>query len=216
MKLNLVNMISLIVALSFMTSAYADKAEPLIPSEVINQYSAAAKGDSDANEKAHEELTKLHKRYPNSALINAVLGSAEAMRARDSFIPWRQLKYLEKGMALIDKGINLLQPNDHVRKFEGIPVSLWVRNTAGCTFIEVPEMFNRLEIGYEILKKTIISKEVARLPFSQKASTYLCAGIAAEKMGEKQVAREYLEAITRELPPEDSTVKEARSILRKL
>ena len=216
MKLNQVGLIISIVALSFAAPAQASKSSTEIPSEVISHYSAATQGDSDANEKAYKELTKLHKKHPDSALINTVLGSTEAMRARDSFIPWRQLKYLEKGMALIDKGINLLQPKDHQKKFEGVPVSLWVRNTAGCTFIEVPEMFNRLEMGYKILKKTLSSKEVVSLPFSQKASTYLCAGIAAKKMGEKQAAKLYLEKITKELSPQDSTAKDARALLKEL
>ncbi|MCO7224332.1 hypothetical protein [Pleionea sp. CnH1-48] len=190
--------------------------KPLIPSSVMLQYTAAAKGDSDANEEAYEALIKLHKKHPGSALANTVLGSSEAMRARDSFIPWRQLKYLEKGMSLMDKGVQLLQPKDHLELFEGIPVSLWVRNTAGCTFIELPEQFNRLEMGYQLLQKTLDSKEVAGLPFASKASTYLCAGIAAEKMGEKQAARQFLELIASELPSEDEHAREARSLLQKL
>jgi len=171
-----------------------------ISAQLLSQYEAAAAGDSDATEQAFAALNALAASQPDNPLLLAVLGSTGTMMARDSFIPWRALKYLETGMAQIDKGISLLGPSDSSTIFQGVPVTLWVRNTAGCTYIEVPKMFNRLESGYRILQDAINSAEAQQLPFEKLASTYLCAGQAAQKLGEQTQARSYLQAVLNRLP----------------
>lgn len=171
-----------------------------ISAQLLRQYEAAAAGDSQATEQAFAALNALAQSQPDNPLLLAVLGSTGTMMARDSFIPWRALKYLETGMAQIDKGISLLGPTDSSNTFQGVPVTLWVRNTAGCTYVEVPKMFNRLESGYRILQDAINSAEAQQLPFDKLASTYLCAGQAAQKLGESAQARSYLQAVLERLP----------------
>lgn len=202
-----------LTSLGFGVFANAENIANEIPNDVISHYEAAAGGDSKATEKAFEALTRLRQNNPDSALVITVLGSTETMMARDSFIPWRQLKYLEKGMAQIDKGISMLQPQDAVNTFQGVPITLWVRNTAGCTYVEVPKMFNRLEIGYKLLKDALTSKEVIALPFEKQASTYLCAGKAAKELKDVEGARKYLTPIIEQLPGTDEA-KQASELLK--
>lgn len=195
------------------TSSAAKNVGGEIPAEILAHYEAAASGNSDATEKAFEGLTKLRERNPDSALVITVLGSTETMMARDSFIPWRQLKYLEKGMAQIDKGISMLQPQDAVNTFQGVPITLWVKNTAGCTYVEVPKMFNRLEAGYKLLTDALQSEEVATLPFEKLASTYMCAGSAAKKLDDMDSARKYLQTIVEKMPGTEEA-KQASELLK--
>lgn len=186
------------------TGAYSQpehqNAAASISPQLLGQYEAAASGDSKATEQAFAALTELAAQQPDNPLLLAVLGSTGTMMARDSFIPWRALKYLETGMAQIDKGISLLGPAEVSNTFQGVPVTLWVRNTAGCTYVEVPKMFNRLESGYRILQDAINSSEAQQLPFDKLASTYLCAGQAAQQLGDKQQARSYLQAVLDKMP----------------
>lgn len=196
-------------------AAEAGRESTEIPADILAHYTAAADGDSKATEKAYEALTQLRETKPDSALVTTVLGSTEAMMARDSFIPWRQLKYVEKGMARIDKGISMLEPDDAATTFQGIPITLWVKNTAGCTYVEVPRMFNRLEMGYEILKEALQSEEAASLPFEKLASTYMCAGIAATRLDNPEGARQYLQPIIDKMPGSEEA-KQAGKLLKKI
>jgi len=197
------------------TAVWATTNNTNIPSEIIKHYNEGAEGDSNANEKAFEALSELRKKHPDDALIMTILGSSEAIKARDSFIPWRQLRYIESGMAHIDKGVSMIKPSDSRKTFEDVPISLWIKNTAGCTFVEVPKMFNRYEMGYALLEEALTSAEVSSLPFDKKASTYLCAGLGAKLMDDKKKAREYFQLIISKAPNSEEA-KRAKKLLKKV
>lgn len=171
-----------------------------IPAQLLQEYDTAVAGDSDATERVFAAFQQLYQQKPASPLVLAALGSTGTMMARDSFLPWRQLKYLETGMGQIDKSLSLLSPADSQRYVQGLPVTVWVKNTAGCTFVAVPEMFNRLDSGYRLLQDVLSSPEVQQLPFEKLAAAYLCAGSAAQKLKDPVSARKYLQPLSERLP----------------
>jgi hypothetical protein len=182
------------------TSGAAAALETVISATMKSQYESAVDGDSSATKQLFESLRKLHKATPDNALLNMLLGSVETMMARDAWMPWRKLNYAETGMSRMDKAIALLQPEDDLATFAQIPVPLWVKTTAGCTFIEMPDMFNRFDSGYQLLTEMINSDSVKSLPLSLTAATYVCAGKAAKRAGQTQIAEQYLALVISGVP----------------
>ncbi|WP_024914080.1 hypothetical protein [Chania multitudinisentens] len=172
----------------------------VVSTTMKSQYESAVEGDATATKQLFESLSKLYQTTPDSALLNMLLGSVETMMARDTWLPWRKLKYAEAGMSRMDKAIALLQPEDEISTFADTPVSLWVKTTAGCTFIEMPEMFNRFDSGYQLLTEMLDSDIVKSLPISVTAATYVCAGKAAKQAGQTQAAKQYLALVMSGVP----------------
>ncbi|PSW05231.1 tetratricopeptide repeat protein [Photobacterium lipolyticum] len=202
-----------LVANTLMVKAAA--AAPQIPAEVMASYAQAIQGDTSSTEKTFDLLTALQKEHPRSALINTVLGSTETMMGRDAWTPWNKMEYVDKGLSRMDKAVKLLQADDHKETFEGTPVSLWVKTTVGCTFIEMPEMFHRLDAGYQLLENMIKSEEVKPLPFAMKAYAYFCAGKAASLAGEPEAAQRYLNTLLANVPGSPQAI-EAKALLAEI
>ncbi|MGF1758633.1 hypothetical protein L4D76_11930 [Photobacterium sagamiensis] len=210
--------ISPLIAASLVASTLMVKtaaAAPQIPAEVMEYYAQATQGDTSSTEKTFDLLTALQKEHPRSALINTVLGSTETMMGRDAWMPWNKMEYVEKGLSRMDKAVKLLQADDYTETFESTPVSLWVKTTVGCTFIEMPEMFHRLDAGYQLLENTINSEEVKPLPFAMKVNAYFCAGKAASLAGEPEASQRYLNTMLANVPGSPQAV-EAKALLAEI
>lgn len=162
-----------------------------IPSTVMKTYQAGLKGDEDANANAINSLQALLEKDKSDSLVMALLGSSETTQAIYLKQPWQKMKSAEKGMAKLERALKLARGQEATNP----RVSLQVNTTAGCTFVKVPKMFNRLEQGYEILRGIIASKSFNYMPDSAKVNTYLCAVHGAKGLENNEDMLTYIEKI---------------------
>lgn len=207
-------LLSAVIAIASVSINVAAQASE-IPEAVLEHFQFASQGNKDATKSAYESLLALNENKPGSPLINTVLGSTETMMGRDAWMPWNKMKYVERGLARMDKAIQLLSPEDLAHTFQGLPLPIWVQTTVGCTFVEMPQMFNRLNAGYDLLQDTMNHELMEHLPFEAKSAAYLCSGIAAEKAGKKEEAMKYLNTIITNVP-DSAEATQAQEIIQKL
>ena len=73
---------------------------------------------------------------------------------RDAFLPWNKMKFVEKGLATIDKSLHLLSdfetPIHEQERIQGLPESYLTRAMAAVTYSSLPDMFNHFERGYDL------------------------------------------------------------------
>jgi len=109
------------------------------------------------------------------------LGSTWLIKARDAWMPWTKLRNVEQGLALIDKSLSLLAPEHDRTLVNGLPVSAWVRATAGITLIGLPDMFKRFDQGRNLLRDLTGRAAAARGGRAAKTHIYYYAGQAARR-----------------------------------
>jgi len=170
-----------------LNSAYAVE----IPRQVAKDYQAGLQGNAGANARAIEQLNALIEQNPADPLVAAMLGSSETARARYVDQPWKKIRFSEKGLARLDKALQLLL-EEHAEAAPG-QLSVWDRVTtaAACTFVALPPMFQRFDQGYEMLQRLIASDSFTGAAGYQKIPVYHCAARAASGAGDEAKARTY-------------------------
>ncbi|MCG7495644.1 hypothetical protein MHO82_02080 [Vibrio sp. Of7-15] len=214
MKFHSASLLSVTLSV-FLLGAAPTVSASVIPQATMVEFENASLGDQSATKSAYEKLLKLDEKNPGNPLIKTVLGSTETMLGRDAWMPWNKMKHVERGLARMDKAIELLGPEHMQETFFGLPLPIWVQTTVGCTFVEMPQIFNRLNAGSEILEETLELELMQYLPFEGKSSTYLCAAIAAEKAGKTEEALKYAGAII-ENAPESQEASRAKEMVTRL
>ncbi len=87
--------------------------------------------------KAVEFLSKAHEINKNDKETMCYLGSATTMMAKTTWNPFKKTSYVDKGIALMDKAVEL------------DPDNVSVRMTRAMNSIRLPSMFNRRDIAVE-------------------------------------------------------------------
>ncbi|MFO1268343.1 MAG: hypothetical protein U1F67_17155 [Rubrivivax sp.] len=98
----------------------------------------ALNGDSGAVEAAAARWRALSEAEPGDPVLRAYAGSATAMLARTTMLPWRKMSHAEDGLALLDKALAQLTPAHDAPAYQGVPASLATRFTAASTFLACP------------------------------------------------------------------------------
>ena len=172
-------------------------------------------GDKDSNSAVIEKFEQLVNESPDQPLYLAYLGSAYTLKARDAFAPWTRLKYVEKGLAMIDKALIMLEPKHDEMRIRGSIVSMETRLVAISTFLKVPGFLHRLQPARDLIKETLASPAFAKAPPMVRGRIYLNAADAAKKAGNAAEAIALLKQAEALLP--DSRFKqEAHSRLLNL
>ncbi len=140
------------------------------------------RGDKDASKKAYEGFSKLVKEHPDNPLYLAYMGSNETIFARDDWLPWRQIKNLDKGLDHLDKALAMLGP-EHDDQYERLSViSIETRLVALTTFINVPGFANRFQDAKDLFAETIEQTVFPKAPPEVRQRVYLQgADIAAKE-----------------------------------
>lgn len=188
-KLTLLFLLTGAISLSFSSVALE------IPQQLITQHNAGLNGDASANQHAIEALQILVKKDAFDAMLYSLLGSSETAHARYVDQPWQKMKFAEKGLAHLDKSLYLLKRPDTAAK-----ITFQVTTTAACTFIKVPNMFNRFEQGYGLIQGLINAPSFAYAPTRAKVSAYLCAIEAATKAKNTTQALAFIEQANKIAP----------------
>jgi hypothetical protein len=158
----------------------------------MSEFNRALGGDEAAIEAAAERLSKLSAAEPADPVLRAYAGSATALRARTTLLPWKKMSRAEDGLALLDKALAQLTPAHDAPLYRGVPASLEARFTAAGTFLALPAMFNRRERGLKLLQEVATSPLLDGAPLPFKGAVWLRAGQEALKADDKAAARDWL------------------------
>ncbi len=127
-------------------------------------FSQARAGDDGRVEAAAAQLLAVSRSEPGHPLWLAYAGSATAMQARTTWLPWKKMAHAEDGLALLDKALALLGVAHETALHNGVPVVLETKLTAASTFLALPSMFNRGERGRRLLDEVLKHPAYAGTP----------------------------------------------------
>ncbi len=161
--------------------------------EALSMYNQAAQGDEEMVEAAHDALKSILDKEGATPLTLVYLGSTETLQGRDAFLPWNKMKYVEKGLATIDKSLTLLnsveQPVAEQARVQGLPEAYLTRAMAATTYTSLPDMFNHFDRGYDLYLDLLSEDEFAHQNFAATAWIYryaITASIRAQDFAQAQ------------------------------
>jgi hypothetical protein len=183
---------SLLLATS---AAPALAADPAAFDAAFAAFQRANAGDEGAIDAAVDKFDALSTAEPGEPVLLAYSGSATAMRARTTLLPWKKMSYAEDGLARIDKALALLTPAHDAPLHRGIPASVEVRFVAAGTFLAMPSMFNRHARGTKLLADVLASPLLGSAPLGFRGAVWLRAGIEAVADKRPDEARRWLQQV---------------------
>ncbi|MEZ9056566.1 hypothetical protein [Vibrio pelagius] len=161
--------------------------------EALSMYNQAAQGDEEMVEATHDALQSILDKEGATPLTLVYLGSTETLQGRDAFLPWNKMKYVEKGLATIDKSLTLLnsveQPVAEQARVQGLPEAYLTRAMAATTYTSLPDMFNHFDRGYDLYLDLLSEEEFSHQNFAATAWIYryaITASIRAEDFAQAQ------------------------------
>lgn len=157
------------------------------------RFIAARPGDDEAIDDAASQFSRLSAAAPTDPVLRVYAGAATSMRATTTMLPWKKMSHAEDGLALIDKGLALLNASHDAPSHQGVPAVLNARFTAASTFLALPAMFNRNERGRSLLRQVTDSPLLDAAPAGFKASVWLRAAALAGEDKQPAQARQWLE-----------------------
>lgn len=145
-------------------------------------FSKAVAGNAKATGEAVERFQMLAAaESPLSPLFLAYVGSAQTLQGRDAWMPWTKMRATERGLDTLDKALRGLEPRHDRELARGAPVAIEARLVAATTFIAVPAMFNRFDLGKQTLREAFASPAYAAAPVEIKVRLHQQAAIAAAR-----------------------------------
>jgi len=192
----------LTIAAALMVGTAAVAATPAQFQSAHQQFELARQGDSDAIAGAAATFQGLSDATPSDPVLRAYAGSAGAMRARTTWLPWKKMGYAEDGLAQLDKALAQLRPADDAPRYRGTPASLEVRFTAASTFLALPSMFNRHARGQKLLAEVLASPLFDGCPLGFRGAVWLMASQEAADNQQPAEARAYLQRIVQAQAPQ--------------
>jgi len=164
-------------------------------------FQAAQNGDSAALDVAADQFNALLKAEPGHPMLMVYAGAATSLKAKSTFMPWKKIGYAEDGLALIDKGLALLQPAHDTALLNRSPVSLQARFTAASTFLNLPAFFNRNARGVKLLADVHGSPLLSQATPGFQGAVLMRAGEqAAKEFRNADARRDFQAVIQRQLP----------------
>lgn len=146
-------------------NARPDSAEMLMKL-AIYYHDRGIEGDKDAVQKSEKYLKQVLEKNADQAIALAYLGSVYTLMGRDSTMFWKKMKYVQEGLAKIDRAIEMA-PND-----------LAIRMIRMMNSLNLPAFLNRRHYYFRDLEYVTAQKEFVAWPEEQKALLFFCQGLA--------------------------------------
>ena len=165
----------------------------------------AVGGNEKAGDLAETYLGRILEQNPRQTLAMAYYGSLMSVFARDAAEPWQKMEYMQTAMARMDKAVML------------DPENVQVRLIRGGNSVNLPAMFNRLDLAIEDLAKieSLMAEGKANLD-PEATVTWACYyGMALSKKGQNDKARPYLERVVT-MASESPLGRQAQATLDKM
>ena len=137
----------------------------------------AVQGDSAAVAPALEAFVALRKTAPTDWVLLAYTGSATALQATTTWLPWQKMHYAEDGLALLDKALAGVSTSAALGP-TGVPAQLEVKLVAANTFLAVPGFMNRHGKGIQLLGEVLASPQLASTPQAFRQAAHKAATLA--------------------------------------
>ena len=118
---------------------------------------------------------------PYAPLFLAYLGAAQALQARDAWMPWSKMRAAERGLANIDKALRRLDAGHDALLLRQSPVAAETRLVAATTFVALPALFNRLDDAKTTLRAALASPAYAAAPGALRAQLHWQAALVAAR-----------------------------------
>ena len=134
----------------------------------------AVQGDSAAVAPALEAFVALRKTAPTDWVLLAYTGSATALQATTTWLPWQKMHYAEDGLALLDKALAGVSTSAALSP-TGVPAQLEVKLVAANTFLAVPGFMNRHGKGIQLLGEVLASPQLASAPLAFRQAAHKAA-----------------------------------------
>lgn len=195
------------------TVGHAADAEAVARARTV--FAKAVAGDGSAVKTASEQFKQLHESEPDHVLLRAFWGTCLTLQGREALMPWNKLRYVEDGLAQIDKALGQLSPEKDRELLGGISVGMETRLVAASTFLKLPDMFHRFDAGKRVVEESLRNPAFATLPPALQGRFHYQAAVVAKQ--EKRRADE-IASLQRalEMDPQGPDVAEARARLKAL
>ncbi|EGR2720514.1 hypothetical protein DUG83_03345 [Vibrio parahaemolyticus] len=164
--------------------------------QLLTRFNQAAQGDAGLVDVVHNELSQLVQEQGATPLTLVYLGCSETLQGRDAFMPWNKMKFTERGLATIQKGLDLManqpMPIQKQQRLQGLPEYQLATAMAATTYTSLPDMFNHFERGYELYLALLDEPSFNQQPFAATAWVYLYAIEAALRADDVAQAQQWL------------------------
>ncbi len=152
---------------------------------------------------------------PAAPLFQAYLGATQTLQGRDAWLPWEKVRATERGLTTIEKSLRRLEPRHDTEKINAVVVALDARLVAVTTYFSVPALFNRFDMGKQVLREALAHPGFASAPAEVRARLYQQAALAASRDGKRGDELENLKKAA-ELAQFPNTVAAVRARLKEL
>jgi hypothetical protein len=173
----------------------------------------ASSGDTAAIEQAADAFADLLKSEPTNPVLMAYAGSATAMKAATTMLPWKKMSHAEDGLAQLDKALAMLNSAHDAPVQHNTPGVLEVKFVASNTFLAVPGFMNRNERGAKLLGEVVQHPLLTTAPLPFRGSVWLSAAKEASKAKNTVEAKRYLDLIVQQQAPQAA---QAQALLKNL
>lgn len=174
----------------------------------------AGEENTDAILKASEAYEQIFKRHPSNPLVMAYTGGSRALLAYTTLLPWKKIRHVEDGMALVDKSLALLGPSNDVTWPNGSPVHLETRFVAAKAFLDLPGFFNRGPRGVTLLQGVLDDKRLATAPLILRGQAWLQAAQLAVAEKRPDDARRWARLVVDNRAPQQPAAEDLLKRLR--
>ncbi len=177
--------------------------------QAYQQFDRAGAGDDAALQRAAEAFAGLLEAEPTHPVLMAYLGSATAMKARTTLLPWKKMGHADDGLGLLDKALSLLQPTHDAPLQHGTPAVLEVKFVAASTFLAVPGFMNRGARGVRLLAEVLNSPLLATAPLPFRGAVWMRAATQARAEKRPADARRWLGQVVEHGAPQAAAARAA-------
>lgn len=150
----------------------------------------SAQQDPDQIDAAYELASKYVNAHPKDGRAMTYKGSLAAMRARESLLPWRKIRYLNQGTALMDDGVNLVLEDKNLKDSR---VEIEVRLVRGVTSGRIPSLFNRGAVARADFKRIVEHPEFGQIAPHHQATAYAWLAVMMKRDSRPEDAQTWLE-----------------------
>ncbi|MBR9786929.1 MAG: hypothetical protein GYB40_03230 [Vibrionaceae bacterium] len=185
---------------------------------LLHRFNQAEQGDPGMVDSVHDELSALLEQQGATPLTLVYLGCTQNLQGRDAFMPWNKMKFAERGLATIQKGLDLMAsqpiPVQEQQRLQGLPEYQLATAMAATTYTALPDMFNHFERGYELYLALLNDPSFQQQPFSYTAWVYRYGIEAALRADDQTQAKAWLAEMER-IDYDNPETQNAKSLIAK-
>ena len=184
-------------------------ADPLTES-LQDTYMVAVEGNRKASEQVLKAVESLLHQYPDDPLLTAYYGSAMALKARDTWLPWHRTDFTQQGIENLNKALSRISKRSYSTPYYGLDEGIYIQSLAAMTFINMPPYFHQSSRGYALLKDIMSSESFQYYPFAPRAWIHFGAVQAALEMNKTADASQWAQEMFQLAPTHPMTIEALR------